>query len=448
MKGDHVSLSTFIHRAYNLVTVHCSFTDLINVTKLDIDLTSGELHSLQNIGTDDLLWVEIGVTGVGKSTLGNFLLGKGAFEYKAALMSVTDRAEVNCSAVNEQRVCIVDTPGFGHTGSIGVNSEAENWAIDMIVELSKTMLMARHGIHAFLVVVRADNRDLSGTKNLLDQLDILENYWNHSILVFTHGNEFDKASEEKQYEEFEAMLKSPRCPTIWLDILEKVSQRYVIVESVEWKDDEDYRVRKLMELRNHSSSIVAKSGLYSDTLQSLAQEYIESAKLEFSDMDSQEAQVDALQAAFRNIMPVLLRLIHIRLSGTKLLMQKMAAAKEDIRKQKDVLYNQLLKEQKETRSAQAEERAKEEERKAKEREMAMAEKRRLALERDEKARKELEEYLKKPTFAERRIETRITKSGFYAWQWKYSAEAVDVATGIRVKARNYESRGCAKEHAS
>ena len=54
---------------------------------------------------------------------------------------------------------------------------------------------------------------------------------------------------------------------------------------------------------------------------------------------------------------------------------------------------------------------------------------------------------KQPTFAERRIETEITRSGFYKWEYVHSAEAVDVATGIRAKAKNYKSKGGAKEHA-
>ena len=50
------------------------------------------------------------------------------------------------------------------------------------------------------------------------------------------------------------------------------------------------------------------------------------------------------------------------------------------------------------------------EREAEERERAMAEERRLALEAEIKARKELEEHLKKLTFAERVIETDITQA--------------------------------------
>ena len=53
----------------------------------------------------------------------------------------------------------------------------------------------------------------------------------------------------------------------------------------------------------------------------------------------------------------------------------------------------------------------------------------------------------KPTFAERVVEARITRQGFNNWEWKYTAEAVDVATGIKAKARKYYSKGGAKDHA-
>ena len=427
-----------------------------------MNLTKEELHSLQSVGENDLVWVEIGVTGMGKSALGNFLLGKNAFQVRSGLQSVTEKAQVDCSTVNEQRVCIVDTPGFGDTRHIATkNTEAENLAKDaahLIVELSKTMLMARHGIHAFFVVVRADSRELFSTIKLLDLLDILGNFWNHSILVFTHGKEFDETSEEKQYEEFEEMMRSPSCPEIWQTLIKKVSKRYVIVECKDWKDDKEYHGRKVMEFRRHSSFIVSAHGPYSDTLLSLIREYIETAKLElrhqFSDVDSPEAQVAALQVAFQNITAMLHKLIRIKLAGgvdTELL-QKMVAAKEEqlfeVRKQRDQLHKQFLKEQEEKRKAQEEE---EKERKAKreaeERERAMAEERRLALEAEEKARKELEEYLKKPTFAERVVEARITRQGFKKLEWKCSAEAEDVATGIKAKAKDYYSKDGAKEHA-
>ena len=53
----------------------------------------------------------------------------------------------------------------------------------------------------------------------------------------------------------------------------------------------------------------------------------------------------------------------------------------------------------------------------------------------------------KPTFAERVVEAHITRQGFHGFEWKYTAEAVDVATEIKAKARNYYSKDGAMEHA-
>ena len=95
-----------------------------------MNLTKENLSYLQSVGQNDLVWVEIGVTGVGKSTLGNFLLGKDAFKVGSALKSVTEKAEVDCSVVNDQRMCIVDTPGLGDTRRmVTKNTEAENLAV-------------------------------------------------------------------------------------------------------------------------------------------------------------------------------------------------------------------------------------------------------------------------------------------------------------------------------
>ena len=67
----------------------------------------------------------------------------------------------------------------------------------------------------------------------------------------------------------------------------------------------------------------------------------------------------------------------------------------------------------------------------------------VPLEDEEKTKRES----KQPTFAERGIETKITRSGLYKREYVHSAEAVDVATGIRAEAKNYKSKGGAKEHA-
>ena len=431
------------------------------MTESDINLTREELHSLQTVSENNLVWVEISVTGVGKSTLGNFLLGKNAFKVGSGLVSVTKKAQVNCSAMDGQRLCIVDTPGLGDPRRMDTkNTEAENLANDsahLIVELSKTMLIARHGIHAFFVVVRADSRELFSTTKLLDLLDFLGNYWNHSILVLTHGREFDKTNERKQYEKFEEMLSSPSCLDVWKTLIEKVSRRYVIVEPEDWKDDKEYRKRKVAEFKKHSDAIVATNGPYNDTLHFLVLEYIEIAKLElcheFSDVESPEAHVAALQVAFHNITAMLHKLIRIKLAGgvdTEQL-QRMVKAKEDelyeVRKERDLLYQLCKAQQDNLRAQEAVKRAREAFRKAEKEVREKEEELRVAREAEEKAKRDLEEYLKKRTFAERIVETHITWRGFHAWEWKYNAKAKDVATGIEAEAKHYYSKDDAKEHA-
>ena len=423
----------------------------VEVVKTDTNLTGEELHALQTVSSDDIVWQMVGVTGVGKSLLGNFLLEKDEFKVKGPGVagSVTDKVQVGCSVLNSQRLCIVDTPGcFDTRRGRMQNEEAENLANDvthLAVDLSKTILMARHGIHAFLVVVRADVTELVSTTMLLDLFGIIGNFWNHTIVVFTHGKRFDETSEDKKHTALEARLNSPtNCPEDWKTLIEKAGNRYVIVESKEWRDDKEYHKRKVEEFIKHSSAIVSSHGPYNDALLSLVRVHIENAKLElrhdFSNMDSPEAQVAALQIAFPNIKSSLHKIISMKLAGGV----DVEAKEEELleaRRRNDQLHQQVLKEQAEKRKAkEAEDRAREKQRVAEEQA-------RVEREAAEKARRELEEYLKKPTFAERVVETRITREGFYKFQYKYTAEAVDVATGITAKARNYESKGGAKEHA-
>ena len=76
-----------------------------------MNLTTKELQFLQIISKDDLVSVEIGVTGAGKSALGNFLLRQKVFKVGQPLHSETSKAQLGCSEVDKQCFCIVDTPG-------------------------------------------------------------------------------------------------------------------------------------------------------------------------------------------------------------------------------------------------------------------------------------------------------------------------------------------------
>ena len=76
---------------------HCLFFSWIHtdvqVENCDVKLTIEGSCSLQTVSEDDFVWIPTDVNGVGKSTLGNFLLGKHVFEVRGGLEPVT---EVHC----------------------------------------------------------------------------------------------------------------------------------------------------------------------------------------------------------------------------------------------------------------------------------------------------------------------------------------------------------------
>ena len=422
--------------------------------------------------------MELGVTGAGKSCLGNFILGQDNVfpESEIIINAETQNASMESTTFDGEKLCIIDTPGLGSTLRLGKHkSEAMDIAEDAsyhITELTKMMLMTKQGISASLIVVPLHHRDYAGLQQLLDFFDILGSYWDHSVIVFTHGKALG-STEEDQYKTLNYLLsEDPECPLILKSLVEKVNRRFVITEAKDWRSDTDYRHRVVSKIRTFSDAITKQHGRYQDNLQSIGTEALEKAKLElrhkFEDMESPEAKAAIFQSTFQRVREVVYKLVKIKLADGEDVdkLKEMATVKEkelsDIRRQRDLLHQEFLEEQKRRREAEqeqrrlAEEKHKEEERRkqAEEEQRREAERRRIAEEErlreqkeKEEAQKKIEEYLKKPTFNERRIEAHVYHSGIHDWEYKHSAEARDIATGITAKAKNYESKGGAIEHA-
>ena len=127
----------------------------------------------------------LGVTGVGKSTLCNFVSGKSnAFpESEIILESMTKSAAMETTMFGDrqnQQLTIIDTPGLGDTSALGkTGSKAKDIAADsasLVTELTKMMLMIQGGISAFVIVIPAHVREHFGTLILLDFLSIRGDY--------------------------------------------------------------------------------------------------------------------------------------------------------------------------------------------------------------------------------------------------------------------------------
>ena len=432
----------------------------------------------RNTSGRDYVWMMLGVTGAGKSCLGNFILQQDNIfpEAVVPLMSMTQKASTGCTVFDSQRLCVVDTPGFRDTLRIGTHvskaMDIANDASHVVIELTRMMMLTNGGIDTFLIVVPLHHSDFAGLRQVLNIFDIiLDSYWSYSILVLTHGAAIG-GTKDKQYKAFTDMLQDPDCPPILIDLIKKVNGRFIIVEAKDWRSDTAYRNGVVTKLLSLSNDIFEQHGRYQDNLHSIGREAYEKAKLEFQnefeDIDGPEAKAAIFQSTFSYVREAVLKLVRIKLADEEDVdkLKEMNELKEkmleEIRKQRDLLHQEFLEEQKRRRESEEERKRIEEERRKEEQrrkqgeveQFKSEERRRVAEEQKlkeqrekEEAQRKLEEYLKKPTFNERRIKVDVYKSNFYRWEWVHSAEAVDVATGISAKAQNYASKGESKEHA-
>ena len=278
------------------------------------NLTEDDLSLLQQFdieGECHYVWMQIGVTGGGKSCLGNFILGRDNVfpESEIILKAKTQNASMESTTFGGEKVCVIDNPGLGDTLRLGKHkSKAMDVAEDashVITELTKIMLMTKQGINAFLIVVPLHHRDYAGLQQLLNFFDILGGYWDHSVIVFTHAKAVG-STEEDQYKTLNYLLsEDPECPLILKSLVEKVNSRFVITEAKDWRSDTAYRHRVVDRIRAFSDAITKQRGRYQDNLQSIGNEALEKAKLQlrhkFEDMESSEAKAAIFQRTFQRV---------------------------------------------------------------------------------------------------------------------------------------------------
>ena len=281
------------------------------------------------IDSEECNWIMLGVTGAGKSCLGNFLLGKEeAFkESEIVLESETKTATKDAilfGDAQQHKICIIDTPGLGDTENLGKhNFKAIDIAEDassLIIELTKIMLIMRAGISAFFIVIPATGREHSGTLNLLDFLDILGNYWDHSIVVVTRAKELGR-TEKDQYDTFRRVLKGPSCPPVWDTLSKKVNERFVLVESKEYRGDRAYRNRVMTKLTSLTNEIITENGPYHDALDSIGNQAFQNARMElcneFENLESHEAKEAIYENVCERVKKVVFKLVRIKMAGGK-----------------------------------------------------------------------------------------------------------------------------------
>ncbi len=121
--------------------------------------------------------VLLGKTGVGKSAIGNLLIGQEYFPSTISAGSVTRHSQAGIATLQGgQELLVIDTPGSFDT----VLSKQE-----VAMEQSRCITLAPYGIRAFILVLKLDERFTAQEANVItDLLNLFgDEVCNHAILV-------------------------------------------------------------------------------------------------------------------------------------------------------------------------------------------------------------------------------------------------------------------------
>ncbi|XP_038158064.1 immune-associated nucleotide-binding protein 13-like isoform X2 [Cyprinodon tularosa] len=229
----------------------------------------------------------LGITGIGKSSLGNTILGDSEFKGKTSPTSETDLGQAETKYINGVPIKVIDTPGF-----FGNTMDEETLKREII----HSVKLCGGKIDAFLIVLRVD-RYAAQDREVIKQIEqcFSEEALKHAVVVFTHGDQLKDGETIEDFVKKDSDLKK---------LVERCGGRCQVVDNKYWKNQQKgYRSNKsqVEQLLNTIKTMKNSQGSYINQLLELLGEEKKGGGLGHLLITSARATVRALFSAFAHI---------------------------------------------------------------------------------------------------------------------------------------------------
>ena len=186
--------------------------------------------------TNEVRMMLVGITGSGKSSCGNTILGEDRFLADESPVGITKECSAYSREFYGRRLFVVDTPGFFDPT---VYEETIQDEIGKAYELT-----AAPGPHVFLLVLEAK-------RFTAEQAQAVENFkkifepdpLSHTIIIFTHGDSFKPP--KKPIDKYLELV--PR-DSILRAVLDQCEERYLLVDNTATAAEKDVLTLKLLHM--------------------------------------------------------------------------------------------------------------------------------------------------------------------------------------------------------
>ncbi|KAL7118286.1 hypothetical protein ACP275_03G126600 [Erythranthe tilingii] len=189
--------------------------------------------------------VIIGRSGNGKSVTGNSILGRRAFVSRSSFAGVTNTCKLHSTELEDGKIInIIDTPGMFDFSDPATIAK----------EIGKSVVLARHGIHAVVLVLSIQSRFTREEACAVENLKELfgSEVHRYTIIIFTGGDAL-----EDQGITLNDYLGS-LCPQPLKDVLELCGNRYMLFDNM--TKDEVKKKKQVTDFLSIVETVVENNG--------------------------------------------------------------------------------------------------------------------------------------------------------------------------------------------